>query len=148
MSHVRRTNQALYFARLSLDKAEQEQQDAQSKRYSEECALFHIYTATLSFAGEVVLQCGLEPFNDLAELLSRDALPGDIKELSLLLNDPSSWLASLMGQYERVIYHGLDDSGAASGLIFSQSDYSSLFANWLIELENIVQRMREHYQEY
>ncbi len=148
MSHVRRTNQALYFARLSLDKAELEQQDAQSKRYSEECALFHIYAATLSFVGEVVLQCGLEPFNDLTELLSRDALPSDIKELSLLLNEPSSWLASLMGQYERVIYQGLDDSGPASGLIFSQSDYSSLFANWLIELENIVQRMREHYQEY
>ncbi len=148
MSNVRRTNQALYFARLSLDKAELEQQDVQSKRYSEECALFHIYAATISFAGEVVLQCGLEPFNDLAELLSRDALPSDVKELSLLLNEPSSWLASLIAQYERAIFQGLDDSGTASGLIFSQSDYSTLFANWLIELENIVQRMREHYQEY
>jgi hypothetical protein len=148
MSSVRRTNQALYFARLSLDKAEQAQQDAQGKRYSEECALFHIYAATLSFAGEVVVQCGLEPFNDLAELLSRDALPGDLNELSLLINEPSSWLGSLVGQYKRVVYQGLDDSVANSGLIFSQSDYSTLFANWLIELENIVQRMREHYQEY
>ncbi len=148
MSNVRRTNQALYFARLSLDKAELAQQDAQIKRYSEECALFHIYTATLSFAGEVVFQCGLEPFNDLSELLSRDSLPCDLKELSLLLNEPVSWLSSLVGQYNRVIYQGLDDSGTASGLIFSQSDYSALFANWLIELENIVQRMREHYQEY
>ncbi len=146
MSSVRRTNQALYFSRLSLDKVAQAQ-NAQDKRYSEECALFHLYGATMSFAGELVTQYALAPFSELPELLRRDDLPSELRELSLLLADGHSWLNALMGLYPRLIKQGLDDSAAVSGLILSQSDYAELFSNWLIELEKISRRMREHYQE-
>ena len=146
MSSVRRTNQALYFTRLSLDQANQAQ-EVQDKRFSEECALFHLYVATMSFAGELVAQYALPPFSELSELLHRDALPSELRELSLLMEDGNSWLKSLVGLYQRLIQRGLDDSAPASGLILSQSDYCELFSNWLIELEKISRRMREHYQE-
>jgi len=146
VNSVRRTNQALYFSRLSLDKAS-EAEGAQVKRYSEESALFHLYAATMSFAGELVAQYALPPFSELSELLNRRDLPSELRELSLLMADDSSWLKSLVNQYQRLIQQGLDDSAPASGLIFSQSDYAELFSNWLIELEKISRRMREHYQE-
>ena len=146
MSSVRRTNQALYFSRLSLDKAS-ESEGAQLKRYSEECALFHLYAATVSFAGELVTQYGLPAFSELPELLNRRELPSELRELSLLMADDNSWLKSLIRQHQRLIQQGFDDSAPASGLIFSQSDYAELFSNWLIELEKISRRMREHYQE-
>ena len=146
MSSVRRTNQVLYFTRLSLDKAVQAV-NAQDKRYCEECALFHLYGATMSFAGELVAQYALAPFSELSELLHRDELPSELRELHLLMEDGNSWLKALVGQYQRLIQQGLDDSAAASGIIISQSDYAGLFSNWLIELEKISRRMREHYQE-
>jgi len=146
VSSVRRTNQALYFSRLSLEKASGAE-TAQDKRYAEECSLFHLYTATVSFAGELVTQYGLPPFSELSELLNRGDLPSELRELSLLMADDNSWLKSLVKQYQRLIQQGLADSAPASGLIFSQSDYAELFSNWLIELEKISRRMREHYQE-
>ncbi|MEY8206079.1 MAG: DUF6586 family protein [Bermanella sp.] len=146
MSSVRRTNQALYFSRLSLAKAKQAQ-EPQDKRYAEECALFHLHAATMSFAGELVAQYALPPFSMLSELLQRRELPSELRELSLLMADDHSWLKSLMKQHQRLLQQGLDDSTAARGLILSQSDYAELFSNWLIELEKISRRMREHYQE-
>jgi len=146
VSSVRRTNQALYFSRVSLEKASGAE-GAQDKRFAEECALFHLYGATISFAGELVAQYGLPPFTELSELLNRRDLPSELRELRLLMGDDNSWLKSLVNQYQRLIQQGLADSAPASGLIISQSDYTELFSNWLIELENISRRMREHYQE-
>ncbi len=146
MSTVSRTNQVLYFARLSLNAADGAQ-DLQLKRYHEECALFHIYSAAVSFANELVTQYGLMSFDDLTELLSRADLPSEVRELSLLFKDSNSWLAAIVKQYKRLILTGIESLTHTSGLILSQSDFSSLFRNWLIELEKVVQRMREQYQE-
>lgn len=122
-------------------------ESSQDKRYGEECSLFHLYCGLTSLAGELVGQYGLALFESLDELLARPDLPSELKELSLLINDSASWLNALVKQYLRLTKQGFDDSAASSGLILSESDYSGLFANWLIELEKITQRMREHYQE-
>ncbi len=146
MSIVRRTNQVLYFARLSLDSAF-EAHEPQQKRYSEECALFHLYAGIMSFTNELVGQYALPSFDSLNELFARTELPSELRELKLLFSDSSSWLCALVQQYERLTKVGFDTSGPSNGLILTQSDYASLFRNWLIELEKVVQRMREHYQE-
>jgi hypothetical protein len=146
MSKVSRTNQVLFFSRLSLEKADAST-DAQLKRQHEEGALFHIYSGVSSFCAELVSQYGLNSFKDLDELFDRPSLPSELYELSLLYGDPQSWLGSIVWQYQRLLQGGFESAGAASGIIFSQSDYVALFRNWLIELEKTIQRMREHYQE-
>ena len=146
MSSVRRTNQVLYFARMSLDHSAKAE-SAQDKRYSEECALFHLYCAVTSLVGELVGQYALASFESLDELLARPGLPSELKELALLLSDSGSWLNALSKQYFLLTKQGFNGSVASGGLILSESDYSGLFANWLIELEKVTQRMREHYQE-
>ncbi len=147
MSKVSRTNQVLYFTRINLDKAEL-CTDAQLKRQLEESALFHLYTGISSFCSELVSQYGLTAFKDLSELFGRSGLPSELCELSLLHGDTQSWLGSVVQQYQRLLQGGFESTGASSGIIFSQSEYVTLFRNWLIELEKTIQRMREHYQEY
>lgn len=147
MSKVSRTNQVLYFTRLCLDQAEQAT-DTQKKRQLEEAALFHLYSAVISFSGELVAHYALDPFVGLDELFGRKGLPSELTELNLLHADTDSWLGSIVVQYQRVLQAGLDNGAVSGGLIFSQSDYVELFRNWLIELEKSIQRMREHYQEY
>ncbi len=147
MSKVSRTNQVLYFARMSLDNAELSGQ-AQLKRQLEEAALFHLYSGVSSFCTELVSQYGLSAFKDFNELFGRSDLPSELYELSLLHSNPQSWLGSIVQQYQRLLQGGFESSSASSGIIFAQSDYVTLFRNWLIELEKTIQRMREHYQEY
>ena len=145
MSSVRRTNQVLYFARLSLDQAAQTS-IPQDKRMFEEQALFHLYSCLMSFHGELLNQYSLPGFERLAELYCREKLPSEIYELSLLYEKPSSWLGIITGQYRRLLCQGLE-GGLNTGLIASQSDYASLSHDCLVELESIIGRMREHYQE-
>ncbi len=131
---------------MSLERSAKAE-SVQDKRYAEECALFHLYCAVTSLVGELVGQYGLAPFESLDELLARSGLPSELKELALLLSDSTSWLNALNRQYVLLTRQGFNESVVSSGLILSESDYSGLFANWLIELEKITQRMREHYQE-
>ena len=145
MSNVRRTNQVLYFARLSLDQAAQTS-TPQNKRMFEEQVLFHLYTCLMSFHRELLNQYSLPGFEQLTELYCREKLPSEIYELSLLYKEPGSWLGIITGQYRRLLCQGLE-GGLNTGLIVSQSDYASLFHNCLVELESIIGRMREHYQE-
>lgn len=147
MSQVSRTNQVAYFARTCLDQAEQAA--SQEKRQLEEAALSHLYVATFSFANELVAQYRLEPFQQLEELFSRDHLPAELYELGLLSRDSRSWLHAVLKQYRRMLVSGLEDGavGQPVQIITSQSDFTNLFRNWLIELEKTIQRMRLHYQE-
>jgi len=153
MSSSGRTNQVLFFARNALTSAEssREEGNIQAQRQFEEAALFHLYTGISSFCAEVLAQYRMPPMKDLPELLSRSDLPVELGELNLLFGNRDSWLASLFHSYQRVLTQGLTDqnsgSGVQSGLITSQSDYLALFRNWLIELENLVNRQREHYVE-
>lgn len=146
MNPVRRTNQAVYFARIALDQAEQAV-DAQQKSQSEESGLYHLYSALNSFCNELVKQYSLPPFMQLSELLGRDALPAELKELALLF-EQQSWPFEVVRQFNRVLLEGFESAPVNSNLITSQSDYVALFRNWLIELEKSISRMREHYQEY
>ena len=146
MNRTGRTNQVIYFARLNLQQAN-EAGGLQDKQMFEETVLHHLYTAVLSLTGELVQQYNLEPFTDLDELLSRDALPSELYELSLIKSQSTSWLYNLLKQHQRMIFSGLVENNVNSGLITTQSDYCALFANYLNEIENLVQRMRVHYQE-
>ena len=146
MNRTGRTNQVIYFARLNLQQAN-EAGGLQDKQMFEETVLHHLYTAVMSLTGELVQQYNLEPFTDLDELLSRDALPSELYELSLIKSQPTSWLYNLLKQHQRMIFSGLVENNVNSGLITTQSDYCALFANYLNEIENLVQRMRVHYQE-
>lgn len=146
MNRTGRTNQVIYFARLNLQQAN-EAGGLQDKQMFEETVLHHLYTAVMSLTGELVQQYNLEPFTDLDELLSRDALPSELYELSLIKSQSTSWLYNLLKQHQRMIFSGLVENNVNSGLITTQSDYCALFANYLNEIENLVQRMRVHYQE-
>lgn len=146
MSKVARTNQLLYFARISLRSAD-EANGGQSKTMQEEIVLFQLYSALMSFAGELVAQYNLPAFKSLHEILTRDDYHGELVELRILYADSQSWLYCLVSQYERCLQQGLVVSQAPAGLILSQSDYQDLFSNWLIQLEKIICRMREHWQE-
>lgn len=149
MSASGRTNQCLHFARLSLSEGEQaaDQGNLQIQRRHEEAALFHTYAGFMGFCAEVASQYGLAPIRDLAELLSREGLPAEVVELRLLMDDSTTWLSNLVATHQRALIQGLDDNRANSSLITSQSDYLALIRNWLIELENLVNRHREHYLE-
>lgn len=149
MSSTGRTNQCLHFARLSLTDGEQaaEQANKQMQRRHEEAALFHTYAGFMAFCSEVIAQYRLPPIQDFNELRARDSLPAELVELGLLADDSTSWLFGLVKTYNRALLQGLDDHQANSGLITSQSDYLALIRNWLIELENLVNRHREHYLE-
>ncbi|MFT6153657.1 MAG: hypothetical protein ACJA0E_001211 [Bermanella sp.] len=145
MSRTGRTNQVLYFARLSLDKVEQAE-SLQDKQMMEETALYHLHTAFISLVSEVLAQYNLEPFVSIDELFSRSDLPAELHELQLAKLDSKSWLYNLLKQKQRMIIDGLKDNNVNSGLISSQSDYTSLFRNYLKEIENLAQRIRVLYQ--
>lgn len=145
MNRIGRTNQAVYFCRQTLSLTEG--LSGQARQQHEEAALFHLYSAAFALVQELQAQYGLAPVSSLEELKLQDDLPAELYELSLLLSG-DSWLASLHRLYCRSLSQGLSErSGVHNGLITSQSDYQSLIANWLIELEKTVHRMREHYQE-
>ena len=146
MSPVRRTNQAVYFARITLDQADQAV-DAQQKSQLEESGLYHLYSAINSFCNELVKHYSLPPFMQLTELFKREGLPAELKELALLF-EQQAWPFEVNRQYQRVLLEGFESAPTNSNLITSQSDYVALFRNWLIELEKTISRMREHYQEY
>jgi hypothetical protein len=146
MSRTGRTNQVLYFARLSLDKVEQAE-SLQDKQMMEETTLYHLHTAFISLVSEILAQYNLEPFVSLDELFARPSLPAELYELQLAKLDSKSWLYNLLKQKQRMITDGLKDNNVNSGLISSQSDYSSLFRNYLKEIENLAQRIRVLYQE-
>ena len=147
MNLAARTNQTLYFARISLNESEQEEQP-QEKRRKEEVALFHLYSSLTAFCNELVQHYMLLPFSTPAELLARDEAPAELQELKLLLEQPESWLSTIIVQYERVLLVGLEQGAANSNLITKQSDYTDLFRNTLNDMEKVIQRMREHSQEY
>lgn len=146
MNRSGRTNQVLYFARLNLKQCE-DVDTLQEKQMLEETVLHHLYTSVMSLASELVAQYNLSPFVDLAELLARESLPSELQELAMAKSESTSWLYNLLKQHQRMLLSGLSENSVNSGLISSQSDYSLLFANYLNEIENFVQRMRLHYQE-
>ena len=147
MNLAARTNQTLYFARITLDQAELAS-NSQDKRRLEEAALSHLYGSIHAYLQELVRQYALAPFRDIDELLGRAGVPAELQELKILSEDASSWLSSLLTQYERLLHSGLDQELPNSNLITKQSDYVSLFRNILNDLEKVIQRMREHSQEY
>ncbi len=149
MSNSGRTNQTLHFAHLALRDGNEmaEQGDRGAQRRHEEAALFHTYVGLVSFCAELTSQYRLEPFQTLAQLFDRNDLPAELAELALLAADRQSWLGQLLVTYQRATIQGLEANNAQAGLITSQSDYLALIRNWLIELENLVMRHREHYVE-
>ena len=70
MNRSSRTNQVLYFARLSLDDADK-QSTVQLKRMAEESALHHLYSAVNSLLSELVAQYRLEPIVSIDELFEK-----------------------------------------------------------------------------
>lgn len=143
---VSRTNQALYFAKQALSEASSAEGQQDIRRH-QEAALFHINSALGAFCQEVVLQYGLPPFRVVSDLLSQAQLPQELKELAIMLETKDSWLSQLTTQYQRVLTQGLGEPSKNTALIVSQSDFSVLYRNYLIELENLIQRMREQYLE-
>jgi hypothetical protein len=146
MSRTGRTNQVLYFARLSLEQIELAE-SLQAKQMMEETTLHHLHTALMSLVSELTAQYHLAAFVTLDEILARPSLPSELHELKLAKEDSSSWLYNLLKQNQRMLLDGLKDNNVNSGLISSQSDFASLFRNYLKEIENLAQRMRDHYQE-
>ena len=146
MSPVSRTNQTLYYAKTMLVNA-QGAGSEQEKAQCEEVALYHLFSTLSGFANELVKQYSLPAFKDLSELFSRPDLPAELKEFALLY-EQQAWPYELLKQYQRVSVHGFEQGLQNSNLIMSQSDYTELFRNWLIELEKTISRTREHYQEY
>lgn len=147
MNLAARTNQTLYFARISLADADKAN-SPQEKRRFEEAALFHLYSALSAYSNELAQHYMLAPFKSPVDLIKREGVPAELQELKLLLEQPESWLSTIIVQYERVLVSGLEQVAVNSNLITKQSDYSDLFRNVLNDMEKVIQRMREHSQEY
>lgn len=145
MNRTGRTNQVLYFARLSLDMSDHAD-TLQLKQMYEENALQHLYSAFVCLLSELVDQYRLPSVTGVDEVFSRPDLPGELLELKIASEDSNLWVNQLIKQYQRLLLKGLHNN-VQSGLISNQSDYGELFRNYLKELEIFVQRMRDQYQE-
>ncbi|EAT13226.1 hypothetical protein HF888_07025 [Bermanella marisrubri] len=143
---VSRTNQALYFAKLSIERIADV--EGQLKVQAQEQSLYHLYSALRGFVKELVAQYNLAPSRTLDELFAQKELPTELYELSLLNGQADSWVASIRKQYERMLDEGLGNRTVNAALISSSADYDTLFSNYLIDMEKTIQRMREHYQEH
>jgi hypothetical protein len=140
-----RTNQKLYFAKQALAQAmELRGQDALER---EEACLLHMYGCFYAFCAELVAHYRLQPFSRLEELLARQGLPSEFNELNALLQDPDQWLKQLHRLYQQALVNSISGQQSGTGLISSAVDYQGLFANWLNQLDNLILRVRQHYQE-
>ena len=146
MSLAARTNQCIYFTRLTLEQVS-DQSDAQTKQRLEEAAVGHLFSALNAYCNEVAKQYQLPPFSDISDLLREDDLVMEIAELKLLHEVTESWFSQILMAHQKVITEGLSVGAARMGLITSEKDYSNLIRNWLIELEKLIMRQRQHYVE-
>lgn len=140
-----RTNQKLYFARQALQQAGGLHGQAALER--EETCLLHLHGALYAFCAELLTHYRQPPFTDLAELLARPGLPSEFMELGSLAGQGDSWLKQLLRLHQQVLTGTISGQQAAAGLITATVDYQGLFANWLNQLDNLILRSRQHYQE-
>lgn len=140
-----RTNQKLFFAKQALAQASGLM--GQSALEREEACLLHMYGCLYAFCAELVAHYRLPPFSRLDELLSRAGLPSEFHELGSLLQSPDSWLKQLERLYQQALVSTISGQQSTSGLISAGVDYQGLFANWLNQLDNLILRLRQHYQE-
>lgn len=143
-----RVNEKLYFTKLALNAAEQADRATQSALL--EAAVFHLFCAYRCYLQEVVGNTST-PFvsaSDLAQSLPSHS--ADFQEL-LILERQSSWLSQLLAAYQTTVALLPKVTPVAAELavidISAQLDYASC-RNWLQQFQQLLQRQREHAQEW
>lgn len=140
-----RTNQKLFFARQALSQAAGLRGQQALER--EEACLLHLHGALHAFCAELLTHYRQAPFTELMELLGRDGLPSEFRELNALVLQPDSWLRQMLRLHQQTLVSTISGQQSGDGLIAASVDYQGVFANWLNQLENLISRSRQHYQE-
>jgi len=158
-----RTNQKLYFAGLALASLRRAEEsgalNAQAQALAErESVLFHLYGALLGLCHEIagfyrLPEAGAPSVGQLLnrELLGRAPSP-ELAELVELASQPETWLAQMLGEYERLFLPPQAPEKTALPLIEtlsldgeegSSAPASARLEQWRQQLKELVLRFRE-----
>lgn len=143
-----RVNEKLYFARLSLNAAENADRAMQSALL--EAAVFHLVGAYRCYLHEVTATPSTT-FSDAIEIAPTMTQPSAAFEELLILERQSSWLSQLLAAYNEVITpmpkltKPVDDLALVD--ISAQPDNIKCH-DWLRQLQQLIERQREHAQEW
>jgi len=143
-----RVNEKLYAAKLALNAAEQADGAMQSALL--EAAVFHLVTGYRCYLREItaVTSPSFVSAVDIAATLS--APTADFEEL-LNLEQRSSWLSQLLMAYSAVIAPLPPVRPVAAELavidVTAQLDVATC-RKWLLECQQLIERQREHAQEW
>lgn len=143
-----RVNEKLYAAKLALNAAEQADGAMQSALL--EAAVFHLVTAYRCYLLEItaLASTAFTSAIDAATILS--APTADFEEL-LNLERRSSWLSQLLMAYSAVVAPLPPARPVAAELavidVTAQLDVATC-RKWLLECQQLIERQREHAQEW
>jgi hypothetical protein len=143
-----RVNEKLYAAKLALNAAEQADGAMQSVLL--EAAVFHLVTAYRCYLLEItaLASTAFTSAIDAATILS--APTADFEEL-LNLERRSSWLSQLLMAYSAVVAPLPPARPVAAELavidVTAQLDVATC-RKWLLECQQLIERQREHAQEW
>lgn len=170
--YLARTNQKLSFTRIHLDQLKTAQEDSSWNKHAliesyNESVLFHLASTYDAFLREIAERYSLnaetlQGYRSLAvEMETTGVESPELKELSVLENDDTSWLHKLLAAYE-ACWHGSDVKRAVTETS-SVSEIHVLQVNpdhaedgaiikeyegWLEKMSDLVERLREGMQEW
>jgi hypothetical protein len=141
-----RVNEKLSFARLSLNAADNADHATQAALL--EATLFHLVVAYRCYLQEVT-DTQSTKFLSAVELSAALQPSGNFEELLILERRPS-WLSQLLAAYDEVIALSTKDA-RSTGLVLVDVSASLDTENcreWLRQLQQLIERQREHAQEW
>lgn len=170
--YLARTNQKLNFSRIHLERLKQAQNDTSWNKHAliesfNESVLFHLASAYDAFLREIAERYSVETesldgYRSLAAELEVTGVESpELKELSALESDHSSWLHKLVAAYE-ACWHGTDKQRAVTEtssvseihVVQVNPDHAedaviiAEYESWLESLSELINRLREGMVEW
>ncbi len=170
--YLARTNQKLNFVRIHLDKLRQAQDDTSWNKHAliesyNESVLFHLASAYDAFLRELAERYSVDTealtgYRSLAaEMEATGVESPELKQLSMLEGDDTSWLHKMMAAYE-ACWHGSDkqqsvtETSSVSEIHVLQvnpdhaedAEIISEYQAWFDDLSGLIDRLREGMQEW
>lgn len=144
-----RVNEKLYFAKLTLDAAEQAD-DAMSSALLEAAAM-QLFCAYRCYLHEMV-GGPHDAISSAVEIAATSlSQPSANFDELLILERQSSWLSQLLSAYRDVIALEQKRSKSVAALTLIDVDVQLTIENcraWLTHLRELIERQREHAQEW
>lgn len=156
----RRVDQKLHLAKLTLAAIDanflSENISSATETALIEAALFHLHVAYRAYLHELLLHCTVtlvvESAQQASDLLrTRQLQNGDIEELAKL-EQSGAWPAQLCSAYVDAASHEMTKESASNmGIVLrdvSTRIDSEILAAWLQQFQILLNRQREHAQEW